>query len=200
MTCPVPSSRLSRRGHCSPPATMRWPTRPGSRRSTAAMRRRPPTARRVRLPDGARISIRPIRAADAEAFVRAYARLSHRSRERLYLSLSPELGPADVRYLTSVDRNEHGPLVALDRSREILGSASASWRGPAPHPRKSTVSSSTPSGLERWRPRTTYEKRPARAAPRARGRALNQQPDQGPGYADPRVTRRARAGRAWRHR
>jgi len=91
--------------------------------ATVGRRRRPPTARRVRLPDGARISIRPIRAADAEAFERAYARLSHRSRERRYLSLSPELRPADVRYLTSVDQYEHVALVALDHSREILGTA-----------------------------------------------------------------------------
>jgi hypothetical protein len=61
--------------------------------ATVRRRRQPPTARRVRLPDGGRISIRPIRAADAEAFVRAYARLGDRSPERRYLSLSPDLRP-----------------------------------------------------------------------------------------------------------
>lgn len=91
--------------------------------ATVRRRRQPPTTRRVRLPDGARISIRPIRAADAEAFVRAYACLSERSRERRYLSLAPELRPAEVRYLTSVDQNEHVALVALNDSREILASA-----------------------------------------------------------------------------
>jgi hypothetical protein len=36
----------------------------------------------VRLPDGARISLRPIRADDAEAFALAYTHLSDLSRER----------------------------------------------------------------------------------------------------------------------
>jgi len=91
----------------------------------AAVRpRRKAHASRVRSPDGARISIRPIRADDAEAFARAYTRLSDLSRERRYLSLTPALRPADVRYLTAVDHHEHVAFVALDpSSREIVGSA-----------------------------------------------------------------------------
>ena len=61
---------------------------------------------------------------DAEAFARAYTRLSDRSRQRRFLSLAPALRPADVRYLTSVDHHEHVALVAVDpSSREMLGSA-----------------------------------------------------------------------------
>ena len=86
--------------------------------------RRKAHAFRVRLPDGARISIRPIRADDAEAFAHAYTRLSDHSRYRRYLSLSPALRPDEVRYLTSVDHDNHVALVALDpSSREILGGA-----------------------------------------------------------------------------
>lgn len=91
--------------------------------ATVRPRRETPGAR-VCLPDGARISIRPIRADDAEAFARAYTHLSDVSRDRRYLSLSPALRPADVQYLTAVDHHEHVALVALGpRSREILGSA-----------------------------------------------------------------------------
>ena len=91
--------------------------------ATARPRAKARTAR-VRMPDGARINIRPIRADDAEAFARAYTRLSDRSRQRRYLSLAPRLRPTDVRYLTAVDHHEHVALVAADpSSREILGSA-----------------------------------------------------------------------------
>ena len=91
--------------------------------ATARPRAKARTAR-VRMPDGARINIRPIRADDAEAFARAYTRLSDRSRQRRYLSLAPRLRPTDVRYLTAVDHHEHVALVAPDpSSREILGSA-----------------------------------------------------------------------------
>jgi hypothetical protein len=91
--------------------------------ATVRRRRHALMARRVRLPDGARISIRPIRAEDSEAFARAYARLSERFRHRRFLSLAPALRPAEVRYLTLVDHHGHVALVALDHSREILGSA-----------------------------------------------------------------------------
>jgi RimJ/RimL family protein N-acetyltransferase len=91
--------------------------------ATVRRRRQAPTARRVRLPDGARISIRPIRAQDAESFARAYTRLSNLSRQRRYLSLASALRPAEVRYLTAVDHHDHVALVALDHTREILGCA-----------------------------------------------------------------------------
>ena len=91
--------------------------------ATVRPRRKAPTAR-VRLPDGARISIRPVRADDAEAFALAYTRLSDVSRQRRFLSLAPALRPADVRYLTAVDHHEHVALVAVDPGcREMLGSA-----------------------------------------------------------------------------
>jgi GNAT superfamily N-acetyltransferase len=91
--------------------------------ATVRPRRKAPTAR-VRLPDGARISIRSIRPEDAEAFRHAHTRLSEHSRQRRYLSLASQLRPTDVRYLTAVDHHEHVALVALDPSaREILGSA-----------------------------------------------------------------------------
>ena len=80
--------------------------------------------RRVRLTDGARVSLRPIRSEDADEFARAYTRLSDLSRQRRFLSVAPALRPAEVRYLTSVDHHDHVALVAVGPDgEEILGSA-----------------------------------------------------------------------------
>jgi drug/metabolite transporter (DMT)-like permease/RimJ/RimL family protein N-acetyltransferase len=80
--------------------------------------------RRVCLADGARVGLRPIRSEDADAFARAYTRLSELSRQRRFLSVAPALPPNDVRYLTSVDHHEHVALVAVGLDgEEILGSA-----------------------------------------------------------------------------
>lgn len=82
------------------------------------------SVRHVRLADGARVSLRPIRSEDADEFARAYTRLSERSRQRRFLSVAPALRPAEVRYLTSVDHHEHVALVAVGPGGEdILGSA-----------------------------------------------------------------------------
>ena len=82
------------------------------------------TARQVRLPGGRRVGVRPIRAADADEFARAYTRLSELSRQRRFLSAAATLSPAEARYLTSVDHDEHVAFVAaLPDSDEILGSA-----------------------------------------------------------------------------
>ena len=91
--------------------------------ATVRRRRQAPTVR-VRLPDGARISVRPIQAQDAEEFGRAYTRLSELSRQRRFLSVAPALRPAEARYLTSVDHDEHVAFVAVGPDHhEILCSA-----------------------------------------------------------------------------
>jgi len=79
---------------------------------------------RVRLPAGASIRIRPIQEQDAGEFARAYTRLSELSRQRRFLSVAPALRPADARYLTTVDHQEHVALVAIGPlDQEIIGSA-----------------------------------------------------------------------------
>ena len=93
---------------------------PGSIR----LRPRPTPARRVRLPGGERVNIRPIRADDAAAVACAYTRLSEQSRHRRFLSLATTLQPDDLRYLTAVDHHDHAALVAIDpETGDIRGSA-----------------------------------------------------------------------------
>ena len=97
-----------------------------ARLSTAPFRRRGDDhgAGLLRLPDGTRVIVRPIRDEDAEGFARAYTRLSEQSREWRFLSVAKEISPGLLRYLTSVDQQSHVALVAIDPdSREILGSA-----------------------------------------------------------------------------
>ena len=88
-------------------------------------RRRRVTAGRqaVRLPDGARVIVRPIREEDAEGFAHAFTRLSDESRRRRFLSATPRLSARELRYLTAVDHDQHVALVAVEPgSGEILGS------------------------------------------------------------------------------
>ena len=78
----------------------------------------------LRLPDGTRVIVRPIRDEDAEGFARAYTRLSEQCRMWRFLSVAKQISPGLLRYLTSVDQQSHVALVAIDPdSREILGSA-----------------------------------------------------------------------------
>jgi RimJ/RimL family protein N-acetyltransferase len=91
--------------------------------ATVPRRRHALMARRVRLPDGARISIRPIGEEDAEGFAHAFTRLSDESRRRRFLSETPRLSARALTYLTAVDHDEHVALVAVEpKSGEILGS------------------------------------------------------------------------------
>ena len=77
----------------------------------------------VRLPEGARVIVRPIREADAEGFAHAFTRLSDESRRRRFLSATPRLSARVLRYLTAVDHDQHVALVAVEpKSGEILGS------------------------------------------------------------------------------
>jgi hypothetical protein len=92
----------------------------GSTRS----RRRPAPARQVRLPRGQLVDLRPIRADDAAEFARTVTRLSEQSRHLRFVSLAPAGRPAELRYLTAVDHDEHVALVAVDpATKEIVGSA-----------------------------------------------------------------------------
>ena len=102
------------------------PARVRPRLSTPPFRRRGDDhgAGLVRLPDGTRVILRPIREEDAEGFARAYTRLSEQSRTWRFLSVAEEISPGLLRYLTSVDQQSHVALVAVDTdSGEILGSA-----------------------------------------------------------------------------
>jgi GNAT superfamily N-acetyltransferase len=67
----------------------------------------------VALPDGGEIVIRPLTAADGPELERGLEHLSPRSRHRRFLG-TPNIGPAEVRYLTDVDHHDHEALGAVD--------------------------------------------------------------------------------------
>jgi GNAT superfamily N-acetyltransferase len=79
---------------------------------------------KLRLPDGARVLVRPIRESDAPAFAHAYTRLSPESLRRRHLSAAYHLTPRELRHLTAVDHREHVAFVAIEPGTgNILGSA-----------------------------------------------------------------------------
>jgi acetyltransferase len=67
----------------------------------------------LRLRDGSRVPVRPIRPEDAEAERRFVARLSHRSRYQRFLNEMSELPPAMLARFTQLDYDRELALVAL---------------------------------------------------------------------------------------
>ena len=72
--------------------------------------------------DGTTITIRPMRAGDAEAVLDLHARLSPRSRYLRFLSPVPRLGLEHLRYLVEIDHARVAALVAELEGR-IVGVA-----------------------------------------------------------------------------
>jgi RimJ/RimL family protein N-acetyltransferase len=68
----------------------------------------------VRLRDGSRILIRPVRSTDASLIAEGFARLSERSRRMRFLGKKDELTPAELHYYANVDHHDHEALGALD--------------------------------------------------------------------------------------
>jgi nucleotide-binding universal stress UspA family protein/RimJ/RimL family protein N-acetyltransferase len=68
----------------------------------------------IRLPDGARIEIRPIEPADRDELRRGFDRLSPASRYRRFFGPMTELSGRELDYLTQVDHRDHEALVAFD--------------------------------------------------------------------------------------
>jgi GNAT superfamily N-acetyltransferase len=67
----------------------------------------------IRLRDGARLVVRPIEAADADALVALHARLSADTIYRRYFGVRPHLSPTEVERFTRVDGRTRFALVAL---------------------------------------------------------------------------------------
>jgi RimJ/RimL family protein N-acetyltransferase len=65
-----------------------------------------------RLPDGAPILIRPIRADDKRMLENGLRQLSDESVQRRFLTLKRSFSRAELRYLTEVDGRDHVALVA----------------------------------------------------------------------------------------
>jgi GNAT superfamily N-acetyltransferase len=68
---------------------------------------------RAVLPDGTRLTVRPLTAADAPALLEGFERLSPRSRYLRFHGQRTELTPEEVRWLTQVDGETHLALAAF---------------------------------------------------------------------------------------
>lgn len=127
-----------RNGTFSPPTTRR--TRRWSRPDR--YRQRPPTAEAaageaVLLHDGAHVTVRPIRSADAPRLADAFDRLSEASRHHRFLAAKKELSAAELRHLTVVDHHAHEAMIAIDVDGDAIGVARY-VRSPQ-HPRRAEV-------------------------------------------------------------
>jgi GNAT superfamily N-acetyltransferase len=85
----------------------------------------------VRLRDGTRLVVRPIRPADADELVALHARLSADTIYRRYFGMRPHLAPTDVERFTNVDGRMRfafvavrgGDLVAVARYEGTVGAS-----------------------------------------------------------------------------
>ncbi|MGQ0842882.1 MAG: GNAT family N-acetyltransferase [Sporichthyaceae bacterium] len=68
----------------------------------------------VTLEDGARISIRPVRASDGPLLAEAFERMSEASRIARFLVGKRSLSIGELHYLTDLDHHRHEALGALD--------------------------------------------------------------------------------------
>jgi len=85
----------------------------------------PPSRRRtITLPDGARLTLRPIALEDKPLILASFERLSEESRYRRFFTTINTLSPSALDYLVDVDHRDHEAIVALEPSSgEVLGVA-----------------------------------------------------------------------------
>ncbi|HET9970254.1 MAG TPA: hypothetical protein VFQ68_18620 [Streptosporangiaceae bacterium] len=89
--------------------------RPGHAGGQAGEESRPAAdGTNVRLRDGARVLIRPVRSTDASLIAEGFARLSEQSRRMRFLGKKDELTAAELHYYANVDHHDHEALGALD--------------------------------------------------------------------------------------
>ena len=77
----------------------------------------------IRLRDGSRVHIRPVRSSDAPLLADGFSRLSAQSRQQRFLMPKQRLSSAELRYLTHVDHYDHEAIGALDRAGRGVGIA-----------------------------------------------------------------------------
>ena len=77
------------------------------------------------LPDGTRILLRPIEAADKTRISAALGRLSQETIRRRFLAAKPTFSTSELRYLTEVDGHNHLALAAVlaDDPEALVGVA-----------------------------------------------------------------------------
>ncbi len=78
----------------------------------------PEGMRELRLRDGSRVWVRPIREEDRERIVTGLSWMSERSRYLRFHSAVSELTPRQLDYLVDVDHEDHEALVAVDPDRD----------------------------------------------------------------------------------
>lgn len=71
--------------------------------------------KRVVLRDGSDVLIRQIQRADAPLVADIFIRLSAESRQLRFLTVKPELSPAELRYFSEVDHHDHEALGAVNQ-------------------------------------------------------------------------------------
>jgi RimJ/RimL family protein N-acetyltransferase len=72
--------------------------------------------KRIVLRDGSDVLIRQVHRGDASLLADGFLRLSAESRRLRFLTVKPELSPAEVRYFTEVDHHDHEALGALNQA------------------------------------------------------------------------------------
>ncbi len=77
----------------------------------------------VRLRDGSKVLIRPVRSSDAPQLAEGFARLSARSRQLRFHAPKARLSQEELRYLTDVDHHDHEAIGALNRGGQGVGIA-----------------------------------------------------------------------------
>jgi RimJ/RimL family protein N-acetyltransferase len=73
----------------------------------------------MRLRDGTRVEVRPIRPEDKDLLIGAFDRMSENSRYRRFFQPVHELSPSVLRFLTEVDHHDHEALVALEDGQAV---------------------------------------------------------------------------------
>ena len=131
------------------------------RTQTSAPLRRDGEAVLERLPDGASILIRPIRADDKRMLEDGLRHLSDESVQRRFLTPKRSFSRAELRYLTEVDGRDHAALVAEDAMRRA-GAPPDRGRSLRP-PRRG---SRPPPRWRSWSPTTGSAAASARCWPR----------------------------------
>ena len=77
----------------------------------------------VRLRDGSKVLIRPVRRSDAPQLAEGFARLSTRTRRLRFHAPKARLSQAELRYLTDIDHHDHEAIGALNQGGQGVGIA-----------------------------------------------------------------------------
>lgn len=117
----------------------------------------------VVLRDRTRVTVRPIRPEDAPELRAGFERLSPESRYRRFLSSTPRLSDADLRYLTEVDHHDHEALIAVTEDGAGVGVARFVRSAANPHAAEVAV-----TVVDEWQGRGVGTELLSRLADRAR--------------------------------